>query len=216
MSHPSEATLHDLVDDELAPDERAVVAAHLADCAECRAAVAALEALRSDARSSLDGEIAPAPAAWSAIAVRIGATERSFARPAWLRAAAMVALLAAGGFLWSALRRAPAEVAVVAPPAPDTLGVALAARSPGAQIEGAYAPDLAALERTIAAHRDRLAPETLATIEANLAVLDRAIAEINAALESDPLNRGTLDALDGSYRAKLDLLRRAALAAPAA
>jgi hypothetical protein len=55
-------------------------------------------------------------------------------------------------------------------------------------IDAQYAPRLQSLNALLARERGTLAPETIATIERNLAVIDRALAESRDALERDPAN----------------------------
>jgi len=66
MSHPDEGVLQELLDRELAPADEAVVRAHVAGCAPCTTALAALEAMRADAdaivsRLDLDPPLAVRP-----------------------------------------------------------------------------------------------------------------------------------------------------------
>jgi hypothetical protein len=84
----------------------------------------------------------------------------------------------------------------------------LADDSPAAAIAVAYGPTLAELELALAAERDRLRPETIATVEANLAILNGAIREIEAALAADPAHRGNLESLDGLYQTKLGVMEQ--------
>ena len=83
-----------------------------------------------------------------------------------------------------------------------------AEQPPAAAIAAAYRPALAELERVLEAERGQLQPETVATLEANLAILDQAIREIEAALAADPGHRGNLKSLDGMYQTKLGVLQQ--------
>ena len=49
MNHPDEALIHDFVDDELPKDERARIAAHLAECTVCRNVAGQARSLREEA-----------------------------------------------------------------------------------------------------------------------------------------------------------------------
>jgi anti-sigma factor RsiW len=202
-SHPDETLIHDLVDDELGADERARVEAHLAACPACRQAADRIRALREDAQRAFGGApLGTGTDQWDAIEARIDARRRA-RRFAPLAAAATVAVLvASGAALWAALR-APAggdagPVAVVA----------AAVETPAGAIAVAYAPTVAQLERILAAERDRLQPETVATVEANLVILNQAIRDIEAALAADPAHRGNLESLDGMYQTKIDVLQQ--------
>ena len=219
MNHVEESLIHDFVDDELAGEERSRVAGHLAECVSCRAVASSARSVRDEAmrhfRAADEGT--DAPDQWPAIAARIrsGASKaprREFFAPR--RAAAAVILLAlSSGATW-ALLRSPGEVALA--PAPESIAVPvdLASLPVADAIAGAYAPVFAELERILSEERGRLQPETLATMETNIAILNQAIAEIQAALAADPANRGGLKALDGMYQAKLAVLRRVVTLSP--
>lgn len=65
------------------------------------------------------------------------------------------------------------------------------------------------LARVLDTRRESLAPETAATLERNLAIIDAAIAESRAALERDPNSRELTRMLSSTYDAKVQLLRQA-------
>jgi len=65
------------------------------------------------------------------------------------------------------------------------------------------------LARVLETRRQSLAPETVATLERNLAIIDAAIAESRAALEKDPDSRELTKMLSSTYDAKVQLLRQA-------
>jgi hypothetical protein len=133
------------------------------------------------------------------------------------RAAAVIALVAlsSGGTAYLLRGRAAAPVAVApAATSPQATGnVRLAAdrrdlatfRAGAGGFEGAVEE----LRTTFESQRDRLSPETVKTIEQNLAIIDRAIAESRAALEKDPNDPDLPLLLSGVYRQKLELLQHA-------
>ncbi|HVG44395.1 MAG TPA: zf-HC2 domain-containing protein [Longimicrobium sp.] len=65
------------------------------------------------------------------------------------------------------------------------------------------------LARVLETRRASLAPETVATLERNLAIIDAAIAESRAALVNDPNSRELTEMLSSTYDAKVQLLRQA-------
>jgi anti-sigma factor RsiW len=202
-NHPDEGLIHDFVDDELAGAERARIEAHLAACASCRALADSIVSLREDARRVYASAGAGAARdQWNAIEAAIESRRRARSR-APLAAAAAIALLVGSGAVLYATLRGPA-----ADPAPAPVVAASADDSPAAAIMVAYAPTLAELERALVVERDRLQPETIATLEANLALLNGAIREIEAALAADPAHKGNLESLDGMYQTKLDVLQQ--------
>jgi anti-sigma factor RsiW len=91
-------------------------------------------------------------------------------------------------------------------PAESGQGTALAAFRPA---EREYQQAVDDLARVLETRRASLAPETVATLEHNLAIIDAAIAESRAALVNDPNSRELTDMLSSTYDAKVQLLRRA-------
>jgi len=96
----------------------------------------------------------------------------------------------------------------VAAPAPAGSGqmTALAAFRPA---EREYQQAVDDLARVLETRRASLAPETVTTLERNLAIIDAAIAESRAALVNDPNSRELTEMLSSTYDAKVQLLRRA-------
>jgi hypothetical protein len=65
------------------------------------------------------------------------------------------------------------------------------------------------LQRLLRTRRDRMAPETAATLEKNLGIIDQAIRESRAALLKDPNNRELAQMLSAVYDTKIQTLQRA-------
>ena len=72
-----------------------------------------------------------------------------------------------------------------------------------------YDAAVADLERALAKGRGRLDKTTIAIVEENLTIIDRAIAQAREALAADPANSYLSGHLIEARRKKLDLLRRA-------
>ena len=72
-----------------------------------------------------------------------------------------------------------------------------------------YDAAVADLERALQSGRGRLDETTVAVVEENLAIIDRAIAEARSALGTDPSNGYLSGHLMQARRRKLDLLLRA-------
>jgi hypothetical protein len=151
---------------------------------------------------ALPRSIEPPHDLWPAIETRL-APRRTSWRP-WLALAAAVLLVVASSAITAlVLRRAegPAgRVPVATNPAPTAHLVA----------EAGYARAAEELGRALAERRDRLHPETVRTLERNLAIIDRAIAESRAALAADPGDPDLEAILLASWDRKLTLLRQAA------
>lgn len=77
-------------------------------------------------------------------------------------------------------------------------------------VEAQYASAISDLMAALEADRDRLDPETVRLIEENLDIIDAAIQQSLAALESTPQSVPLQQAVVTSYERKLDFLRQAA------
>ena len=194
----------------------AAAEAHLAACAECRAAVQDLRRVVGLARALDDRP--PEKDLWSGIAERIGASvgagvlplarrrRFAFSLPQLAAAGLALSLLSAGAagtavhFL--AGRGAPAQSAAAAPDALPLLVAATAAP---------YDAAITELEAILTARRGELDSSTVRTVEASLRVIDQAIAQAGAALVRDPNNPYLNGHLRSTLDRKLDLLRRAAM-----
>lgn len=73
-----------------------------------------------------------------------------------------------------------------------------------------YEADVADLERALAENRAQLDPVTVEVLEHSLESIDRAIEDARAALAADPGNPYLHRQLDNTMRKKIDVLRRAA------
>jgi hypothetical protein len=178
-------------------EERALLAtaADEASAASLSAEVAAHRALRAQVRS-LEVEVAPERDLWPPIEARIGAGHpgswasrglwaRRLSMPAW---AALAALLAVGVGTALLLRERPVRVeapprvvSLPSPAAPRPVVLAAYAKT-DRQLDAVRAE----LWRSIEAHQEKLPPETRAVVFANLRTIERAIAEIEAALAQSP------------------------------
>ncbi len=216
--------LSEYLDDELRPEERAALEAHLADCAEC---AATLEELRAVVlRASALGDRPPQTDLWPGIAARlrpqaelasgradgtvIQLAERrvpvrrrfAFTLPQ-LAAAAVVLMLLTGSGVWAALNgigrgRPPVATASVANAAPA-----------GSIRFASYNATVRSLEQELNARRPQLDSVTVRVVEENLKIIDRAIADSRAALAADPSSTYLSTSLARAMQQKVDLLRRA-------
>lgn len=225
--------LDDFVGGDLPPREEREVRRHLMACEDCRAEEQALRALLDQAASLAD-EIQPERDLWKDIAPRLQARaelpdepqERMpevrviGPRPArplpwWMLAAASIALIVVTSF--ATLRLSGGRAGQGTTPTIDTqtaqppaatggTPTALAAFRPAEQ---EYEKAIADLQAVLQTRRAQLAPQTVATLEANLRIIDQAIRESRAALAADPNSPELADMLTGAYDAKLHALRTA-------
>jgi len=225
--------LNDYVDDSLPTADRDRVAEHIDRCSRCRSEHDQIVSmLRS--MDSLPDSVLPPEDLWTEIRTSIdrrkevvlhantvsGSHARQPAprRPWWayrsMVAAAAVVLVVGTSALTTLILRssdgsmiARSERGQAAPSATDA---PLMLPAGFREAEAEYLQSIGELRSVLQAHRSVLKPETIATVEHSLSVIDIAIDEARKALLSDPGNETLVDLLKASYERKLDLLRRAA------
>jgi len=93
-------------------------------------------------------------------------------------------------------------------------GTALVARrtpvAPSAS-EMALAGEIGRLQMVLSQRKAQLDPATVKVVEDNLALIDRAVSQARAALESDPASGFLSERMDEALRKKLELLRTVAM-----
>ncbi|HEV3051935.1 MAG TPA: zf-HC2 domain-containing protein [Longimicrobium sp.] len=231
--------LDDFVAGDLPPREEREVRRHLMACEDCRAEEQALRALLDQAAALDDEilpardlwkDIAPRLQSRADLPVetpletpermpevRVIGPRPARPLPWWMLAAASIALVIVTSFATLRLSggrvgqgTAPTTIATqtAQPPAGATGGTptALAAFRPAEQ---EYEKAIGDLQAVLNTRRGQLAPQTVATLEANLRIIDRAIRESRAALAADPNSPELARMLSGAYDAKLDALRQA-------
>lgn len=154
-----------------------------------------------------------------------------------LAAAAVLLVMLSAGAVWLTMRRPALPVTAPGPSVADRVAVAPEAGSQapapaapsgprripeaGAVIDAApaglsnprYDAAVAELERTLEEGRGRLDPNTLAVVERNLNIIDRAIEEARRAVLADPGNTWLRSHLAATMKRKVDLLRSATMLA---
>jgi hypothetical protein len=234
QEHPDFDVLNDFVDERLDQESRTVVAKHLETCDDCQREHRELRKLLESA-GSVPTSVLPTEDLWegirSSIDVRkevvlpVGnrgpsarngqAGSHELTRPWWayrsLLAAAAVALIVASSGVTALVLRSD-NGSITAAPGRDSIGVFEARVLPAAfrRAESEYLRTIAELRATLQSQRDVLRPETVATVEHSLSVVDSAIEEARTALLLDPGNVTLVDLLTASYERKVELLRRAA------
>jgi hypothetical protein len=216
--------LTDYIDDELSVDERREVEAHLADCPTCAAACDDLTAIAH--RVKRLPPLAPPRDLWDGIEARLtpaAAAARphrlAFTIPQLLAASVVLAILS--GFIALRLRPAggapPDAIVNRAPIEGPSMAVdpALPGNDRTAAVEAAsldeatYARTVSDLEDTLERDRRLLDPATIAVVEENLAIIDRAMQEARQALTEDPANSYLSGHVAQTRQRKIDLLRQA-------
>lgn len=219
ITDPWTDRLSEYLDGELTEAERTALERHLAACPACSATLADLSRVVMRARALSAPE--PHPDLWDGIAARIAAGRatpaavrvRPRVRRRWmfswpeLAAAGIAIAVGSGGLAWWVAGRVGAPVPTVAPGAPPpSLATPAALGSAAPRYDAAVAD----LQRVLAEGRGALDGRTVQVLERNLALIDRAIADAQAALAADPGNAYLNAHLARTMRRKLDLLRQAA------
>jgi predicted anti-sigma-YlaC factor YlaD len=181
----------------------AELAAHLDQCAECRAD---WEASRSQSPlvAGLPRELAPGRDLWSGISARLRPRRRPgrITLPVWALVAASLLLVAGSAVVTRGLLRWGESV-------PGGEGDLLPVRF--AEAEAGYRAEVVELTRVYDQARERLAPATREVIERNLAVIEAALRESRLALERDPTNASLETLVHAAYRRKIEFLERASV-----
>ena len=208
--------LSEYIDDELTPGERAQIEAHLSTCRECGDTLEELRAVVTQA-ANLPAR-PPAADLWPGIAPRLSggrsdavlpfharATRRfSFTLPQ-LVAAGLALMVMSGGGVWVLQHGGRATSMPPVAAVTDTGTSALLA----GLADPRYDEAIADLEQALAAGRSELDATTIKILEANLALIDKAIDDSRKALDADPANVYLNNHLADARQRKLALLRRA-------
>jgi hypothetical protein len=211
--------LDDYVTGELTEDARGPVADHIAACEICGAEVAGLKGILARA-ADLPKSIEPPAVAWLNIRAAIerdkdakgdGITRRDFWRPYALAAAVVLAaVLSSGGTaLYLNSRNMGADSSRAAATNSGS-GAGPATFVAFTIEENTYLRNVAVLQDLLDQQEASLAPETVAQLKASLRTIDEAILESRNALARDPANKMLIEMLSGTYRQKMDLMRRTA------
>ena len=207
-----ETLLDGFVDGDLGVGDESRVRGHLSDCGRCRTAVEQLRSL-VDAAAKLPNGIAPGRDLFPRIRERIeqgppvvAASRVRYSR--WLGIAAAFAVVAITGSLALWLRGGAEPALVPAPAAAEAIPASAAGLEPLDAAVHEYEEAAALLFAAIDERRDMLSPETQAVLDRNLAIIDRAIAEVNATLESAPNTRENTLVLAAMHEQKVELLKR--------
>ena len=200
------------VDRTLPEEQRLEVEAHLAACPECREQERRLRRLLSHA-SALPRSVSPPRDLWPGISRRIE-RGRMWSRGSWqpVLAVAAAVVAALGAVVFWQQPPPPVHTVVVASPAagsPHSIRPASVQMDPGLiAMERDYQAAANALLAVLQERKDELGPETLASVDRNLAVIDAALAEVHLALQKDPARPELGRMLVSTHRKRVDVLRK--------
>jgi hypothetical protein len=210
---------HDLVDDyvdgTLAADDLKAIEAHLAGCDTCRAMAADWSAIRRSARA-LEPHVPP-PQVWTKLAASFeGERSRSMASR-WFAggvgwrplAVAATLIVLAGGASWILLRQSSLTPSDSSPRIATTTNPELV-QSVETELKLAeehYQKAIAGLEQITRTESTTLDPQVAAVLQKNLDVIDQAIGESRAALQTQPASDVAQESLFEALRNKVALLQ---------
>jgi anti-sigma factor ChrR (cupin superfamily) len=229
--HPNDDLINAYADESIEAADRGAVDAHLASCVECRQTVddlrevlratKALEPLDPPVRAwsrieraiALDGRMTPGADAERSQNTQDGSDLRTSRLPRALRPAGVIGWLAAAAVLVLAtvvgMRYVPLRGARPAAPQSADAGAADSARVEAElrEAEAHYENAIKGLEQIAKAEQSELDPNTAATLQKNLAVIDQAISESRAAVQAQPSNEPAQQSLIENFKTKIGLLQ---------
>ena len=211
--------LVDFGDGRLDPADQRNVERHLEVCDNCSALVTDLRTIRA-AAFMLDRH-EPAPEAWTRVQTAVAAEPAPKARlltmrhgagsganwPVWLGAAAALVLATVIGLLPLLSREAATDPGADATEA----GAEITVESIAAEFEAAerhYQKAIDDLQTIANKDTGELDPQVASVLHKNLAVIDQAISESRAALQSQPASTNAQDGLFEALRTKVALLQQ--------
>jgi anti-sigma factor RsiW len=184
----------------LSDAESVAFESHLDTCIACHEALANHDRPLG-ATAKLPRSVSPPADLWPGIEQELASRRRLRGRvtlPGWLLAAAAVLVIAVSSAGTAMLLR-------------HNLSARPAVRlSNFSALESQYSAASAELTEALEKARPRLSPETVATIERSLRIIDQALTESRQALAKDPGNAALGQLVVAAWRQKVDLLRRAA------
>jgi tetratricopeptide (TPR) repeat protein len=213
--------IQELIDGTLGGIRKAELQLHLEQCDDCRAFAADLQRIR-DLAGSLDRP-APPDGVWLQIAGRLrqeGRVQQAEAAPA--RSRQHYALLAIAAGLLVAISASlyvlyprfsetnPAQSAAAQADDHGNAAGADAVQSVENEFrlaEQHYQNAISKLDEAFKSDRDAIDPQTAATLQKNLQLIDQAIAESRAALKTEPQSVPARDSLFDALRRKVSLLQ---------
>ena len=202
------ALVDDYVDGTLSANDLKAIEAHLAECDACRAMAADFGAIRRSAREL--EPCVPPPHVWAKLATSFEAQGRRRAvgwRP--LAMAATLVLLVAGTSwilvqLSSPTRSDSSALATTSATDPE---LAQSVETELKLAEEHYQKAIAGLEQITRTESTALDPQVAAVLQKNLEVIDQAIGESRAALQTQPTSDVAQESLFEALRNKVALLQ---------
>jgi hypothetical protein len=205
-----EIALGDYVDGTLDERSRIEIDAHLASCERCRGLVADFGAIRR-AALSLEPVLPPAQV-WTKLSAAFEEEQRSSFHGwsfSWQQslAAALVTVTLVASLAWIGKGLAPINGSSARLASATATTEASSVDAEFDLAEAQYTSAIEGLESITKREQSALDMETADVLQANLTVIDGAITESRAALQTEPDNPAAQDSLFDALRSKLELLQ---------
>jgi hypothetical protein len=216
-----EAALNDYVDGDLDDGARSSLESHLAGCPRCSKNLRMLQSLL-ERSARLPREVSPSVDLWpdvrnglrlrgprSSRPRKVPVAER-FSRSGWRLAAAGILLVISTAAITYLIVRPPGIQSVdITTDVMEVPAGGVRVLSEFRQAEAAFTDAADHLGSLLDTRRGEISPETIAVVEHNLQIINRAIVDARRALEKDPGNIRLGHLLTAMHHQKVDLLRRA-------
>jgi hypothetical protein len=205
-----EIALSDYIDGTLDERSRVEVETHLASCERCRAVVADFSVIRQTALS-LEPALPPAHV-WTKLSAAFEAEQRSSFHSwgfSWQQsvAASLVTITLVASLAWIGKGLAPVNSSSARIASATTTKEPTSVKGEFDLAEAQYTSAIEGLESITKREQSALDMETADVLKANLTVIDGAITESRAALQTEPDNPAAQDSLFDALRSKLELLQ---------
>lgn len=206
----------DLIDDRLDSAARAQLESHLAGCESCRGLAADLREIRLGARTLTAH--APRPEVWARIASQLAA-QAPAPKPQAFWTGTRVALAMAAVMVLSVVTsvvvlrgpqhapQPPLSAQTATPAVHASTGDAVKDVDELLRVADAnYQQAITGLEKIVTAEQAALDPAVAATLQKNMGIIDKAIRESRAAIQSQPTSQLAQTSLFDALRQKVALL----------
>jgi anti-sigma factor RsiW len=217
--HDYREAIAEFVDGRLDAAAERALERHVAECAACRALVADLKSIQA-AAFTLERRQPPA-AVWQAIRAQVATETHASSRGrvlqwprtrrawmVWSSAAAALLVAATIGIYPLLSERGHRDETAVVAPAPEAGASIATVQAEFQAAEEHYERAIRGLEQIARDESGELDPQVASVLQKNLQVIDQAIGESRAALQTQPASADAQDSLFDAMRTKVAVLQQ--------